>query len=168
MGREIRKVHKTWVHPCDEEGNAIPLHEGPYSKALADWKEQKRQWDLGFVKDWSKDELAWKPKDTDCETFEEWHGEKPVAHDYMPEWEPEDLTHIQMYETCTEGTPISPPMEMPEELARWLADNNASAFGGQGASYEAWLSMCKRGWAPSAIFSSDKGMQSGVEALKDE
>ena len=43
----------------------------------------------------------------------------------------EERTHYQMYETCTEGTPISPVMETPENLARWLADNGASAFGGQ-------------------------------------
>lgn len=163
MGREVRRVHKDWKHPFSESGNNIPLFDGPYSKALVDWKEAKRQWDLGFVRDYSKDG-AWKPKPTDCGSFDEWDGAKPVPHDYMPEWEPEDLTHLQMYETCTEGTPISPVMESPEDLARWLADNNASAFGSQGASYEAWLETIKQGWAASAVFSSSTGMISGVEA----
>jgi len=48
-----------------------------------------------------------------------------------------------MYETCTEGTPISPAFATPEELARWLADNEASAFGGMTASYEGWLRTIK-------------------------
>jgi hypothetical protein len=166
MGREVRRVHKDWRHPFNEKGNEIPLFGRSFSKALADWKEGKRQWDLGFVKDWGKDG-GWKPKPEDAgDSFDEWDGGKPVPHDYMPEWETEDLTHIQMYETCTEGTPISPVMETPEELARWLADNGASAFGSSTASYEAWLSTIKRGWAPSAIASTGTGLRSGVEALE--
>lgn len=164
MGREVRRVHKDWKHPFNERGRKIALHRGPFSKALSDWKEGKRQWDLGFVRDWSKDGVGWGPKDTDCKTFEEWDGGKPQPHDYMPEWEPEELTHIQMYETCSEGTPISPVMEKPKELARWLADNNASAFGSQGASYESWLATIEQGWAVSGVFTPSTGLISGVEA----
>jgi len=46
-----------------------------------------------------------------------------------------------MYETCTEGTPISPVMDSLETLARWLADNGASAFGEMTATYEQWLKI---------------------------
>jgi len=56
-----------------------------------------------------------------------------------------------MYENTSEGTPISPPFETPEELARWLADNNASAFGGMTATYEQWLATCKGLYAPSMV-----------------
>jgi hypothetical protein len=52
----------------------------------------------------------------------------------------------------------------PEELARWLTDTNASAFGGEGASYEGWLRVARGGFAPSAVIADGK-MQSGVEAL---
>jgi hypothetical protein len=56
-----------------------------------------------------------------------------------------------------------------EELARWLADHNASAFGGSTATYEQWLATCKRGWVPSAVSDSVHGFRSGVEAsLRDE
>lgn len=166
MSREVRKVHRTWVHPMDETGREIPLEEGPFSKALSDWKESKRQWDLGFVMDCLKGDWVWKPKDADGLSFDDWVGEKPAPHQYMPEWEPEDLTHIQMYETCTEGTPISPVMETPEELARWLADNGASSFGSSTASYEAWLSTIKRGWAPAGVLISGSGITSGVEWME--
>lgn len=47
----------------------------------------------------------------------------------------------QMYETISEGTPISPPMELPEQLARWLADNNIKASGALAYTYEQWLAM---------------------------
>ncbi|MCK5445108.1 MAG: hypothetical protein KAI73_05745, partial [Rhodospirillaceae bacterium] len=76
-------------------------------------------------------------------------------------------THWQMYETTSEGTPISPPMETPELLARWLADNNASAFAKDTATYEQWLSTIKRGFAPSAIMGDGK-LESGVAALGDK
>lgn len=69
-----------------------------------------------------------------------------------------------MYQTTSEGTPISPVMETPEELAQWLVDNNASAFAKSTASYEAWLRICLGGWAPSMIVDQD-GVKSGVEGL---
>ncbi|MNR40154.1 hypothetical protein D3C85_1584160 [compost metagenome] len=71
-----------------------------------------------------------------------------------------------MYETTSEGSPISPAFETPEQLARWLADNGASAFGGSTASYASWLRVANGGYAPSAVLSS-AGLQSGVEALGD-
>lgn len=67
-----------------------------------------------------------------------------------------------MYETTTEGTPISPSFATKEELARWLADTGASAFGALTASYEEWLAMIERGWAHGLTLTAH-GMRSGVE-----
>ena len=82
----------------------------------------------------------------------------------MPNWPAEQRTHLMMYEDTSEGTPISPAFKTPEELARWLADNNASAFGSDTASYEAWLRVARGGWAPSMVVADGK-VQNGVEAL---
>lgn len=84
---------------------------------------------------------------------------------FMPDWPAEERTHLMMYETTTEGTPISPAFETPEELAQWLAHNGASALGSRTATYEQWLAMAKRGWAPSAIMSARGRLVSGVEAM---
>ena len=46
----------------------------------------------------------------------------------------------------------------------WLVDNESSAFGGSKGTYEGWLRVAKGGFAPSMIM-SDKGIQSGVDAL---
>ncbi len=71
----------------------------------------------------------------------------------------------QMWETCSEGSPISPVFETPELLARWLADNNASAFGDQTASYDHWLGMITScSYAPTMVLSGNKIM-SGVEMV---
>jgi hypothetical protein len=74
----------------------------------------------------------------------------------------ETATHYQMYETCSEGTPISPVCETPEELARWLADNGASAFARMTATYEQWLATIRQGGAPSAVIRNGV-IRSGVE-----
>ena len=85
----------------------------------------------------------------------------------MPTWAKDEATHYMMYETCTEGTPISPAFATPEELAHWLADAGASAFGNQTATYEQWLSTIKRGWAPSAVMLPFIGIVSGVAGWSD-
>ena len=77
----------------------------------------------------------------------------------------------QMWETTSEGSPISPVFETPEELARWLADTGASALGSQTATYDQWLAMIVGpGWALSGMLTVGDGMrlQSGVEALSDD
>ena len=99
-------------------------------------------------------------------SFAEWSGERPVEADYMPDWEEQARTHYQMYETTSEGSPISPVMETPEKLARWLTDNEASSFGNMTASYDAWLRVCGGGYACSAV-AVNGVMQSGVEGLTD-
>ena len=82
----------------------------------------------------------------------------------MPDWPAEQCTHLMMYEDTSEGTPISPAFATPEELARWLTDNGASAFGSSTGSYEGWLRVAKGGWAPSMVATSE-GITSGVDAL---
>ena len=160
MGRDVRRVSKNWNHP-KKNGNYIPLLEG-YAKSLHNWEEGNEKWNLGLVDDYNG---GWKQKDTSDMTFEEWYGEKPIKEDYMPDFPEEQKTHYQMYETCSEGTPISPVMETPEELARWLADNGASAFGDQTATYEDWLHTINSGGAPTFYITKEYGLISGVEAM---
>lgn len=93
-------------------------------------------------------------------------AEKPDPLDYMPDFSDRDPDSLGwcMYETCSEGTPISPVLGSPEGLARWLADNGASAFGDRTATYEQWLNVCRGGWAPSAVAVPGVGLVSGVAA----
>lgn len=73
----------------------------------------------------------------------------------------------QLWETTSEGSPISPPMPTPEALARWLADNDASSFGYQTESYEKWLDLIRGpGWAPSAVMSGGV-FSSGVAGMRE-
>lgn len=140
MGREIRRVPANWEHPRDDRGGYIPLHEG-YAVRVAEF--EKMQAEKGI------------------QEAIEYYG-CPDKNDFMPDWADSEKTHLMMYETCSEGTPISPAFATPEELARWLADTGASSFGSMTATYEQWLATCRRGWAVSAVMDS-KGFRSGVE-----
>ena len=102
----------------------------------------------------------------------DWAHPKGINEDYLPLLEEEmpnfrTPSHYQMYETCSEGTPISPVMASPEELAQWLFENRASAFAGQTASYEDWLSVCKGRIAVSGVIVGNKVI-SGVEYQNED
>ena len=70
-------------------------------------------------------------------------GYVPLSKLDMPTYLGGKAVSVQMYETESVGTPISPAMDSPEQLARWLAQNKVPAFGKQETSYEAWLMVCR-------------------------
>ena len=155
MGREVRRVPKGWQHPttnCNGREELQPMRDKDFVTAAAEWK-------AGFE--------AWKTApESDCEYWE-WVGNPPDREHYRPALTDEERTQLMMYEDATEGTPISPGFDTPEELAKWLADNNASAFGKETASYDSWLRVCQGGCVPSMVIDA-KGIRSGVEAMADE
>ena len=164
MSRKVRRVPANWEHPkyrheYTGEMRFQPKYDSGFTEAFAEWlkefdriragnltEDERGYWPLGLA-DWLKDE-----------------GTPPDPAYYMPEWSAEERTHFMMYEDTSEGTPISPAFATPEELARWCADNGASAFGRSTASYDAWLRIARGGFAPSMIMTNGV-MQSGVEAL---
>ena len=165
MSREVRRVPPNWEHPKNERGHLIPLFNGSFSKRAARWDEEAAQWEKGFHCSFVDDK--WKPKTADMTgTFADWDGKRPDEKDYMPDWSDTERTHYQMYESTTEGTPISPVMESPEVLARWLADNKASAGPYATATYGQWLAMIKAGSSSSFVLNRGTGeITSGVEEV---
>ncbi len=89
--------------------------------------------------------------------------EEKAAAEAWTSTEPPEGNGWQMWETTSEGSPISPVFATPQQLARWLADSGASAFGHDTATYEEWLAMIGDGWAISAV-SVGGEMMSGVAA----
>lgn len=163
MGRSVRMVPADWEHPKDGNGNFIPLHSRSFDEAEREWNEGHAKWQEGLRDDWNG---GWKAIEPEYQgmSFTEWHGERPNPDHHMPSFTDDQRTHLMMYEDTSEGTPISPAFATPEELARWLADNGASAFGRNTAAYERWLPVCKGGWAPSMVVENGR-MMSGVEAM---
>jgi len=175
MGREVRMVPADYVHPVYSEeetwehprlrGRFKPLFYATpekFAETVAQYKLQKAQWKKGYTLDWVSGDFVPKSVEESCATFSEWYGEPPQASDYMliPK---EQQTHYMMFETVTEGTPISPVFPTAEALAKWLAETGANAGAYSTATYEQWLNVCKGGYAPSMIIANGKIM-SGVEA----
>lgn len=167
MGREVRMVPPGWNHPTEyvrglrgKELRYVPLFGGSYKQAAAEHAAEKAKWERGEFPDYASEESR-------KLTYEEWNGQAPKREDYMPEFEEGTATLLMMYENTSEGTPISPAFATPEELAHWLADNGASAFGEMTATYEQWLATC-RGSCASSMVAVGGQLMSGVQATSLE
>lgn len=90
----------------------------------------------------------------------------PEAKKTYEEWqeiEPPTGEGFQMWETVSEGSPISPVFATPEELSKYLSEAGESD-----ANYNQWLAMIRGpGWAMSAVSSPERGFQTGVQAVGD-
>lgn len=164
MGREVRRVPADWEHPRNPDGYYMPLFDETYESVAEEWVKGCVSWNAGDHPDQKKYEET-----KDYQFYWDWAGTPPDKKYYRPDWPEIDRTHIQMYENTSEGTPISPVMDDPKKLARWLADNEASAFVNTTATYEQWLSMIEARSVVSAVATVSPGgkvhMQSGVAAV---
>jgi len=73
------------------------------------------------------------------------------VHDRCCEFDPPTGKGYQVWETCSEGSPISPVFDTPEALAGYAVEN-CTVFGQMKGSYDEWLA-----WANG---SSDIGVGS--------
>jgi hypothetical protein len=157
MGREIRRVPADWEHPKNAQGRCQPMFDESFRGACERWKRRYADWEADKRPDYFDASVH----EEDLQ-FWEWAGGPPDRKYYRPDWAEESRTHFQFYETVSEGTPLSPPMESEESLAAWLAENNPSARGRK-LSYREWLAMVKQGYAPSFILAGGR-LMTGVEA----
>lgn len=73
---------------------------------------------------------------------EDYPGQRAEA-DAWERSEPPTGDGWQMWETTSEGSPMSPVHDTPEALADWLAETGASVFGGKTTTRERWLSIIR-------------------------
>lgn len=169
-------VPANWKHPkrkSEYSGETVyvPLLEpalgGGYSADAQEWDEAWEMWQKGLSRAYGGGP-SWVPVDPEYShmRYTEYSGPRPSPDDYMPNWPAEERTHFMMYETTSEGTPISPAFATAEELAEWLAATNASSFGSMTATYDQWLSTIKRGSAISVVMAGGQ-LVSGVEGLHE-
>lgn len=174
MGREIRKVPAGWEHPRDVLGNHRPLRDRCYRVALQNWEQEKAIFDAigpsilkSILKHDASSELheeeveyqgkkyiVYKDEKAAGISFEEWHGSKPDPDYYRPDWTEEERTHFQMYETVTEGTPLSPVFASLAQLEDWLVTIGTSWDGPM--SRDVARNFCANGWAPTFVVSDSK------------
>lgn len=150
MGREIRRVQAGWEHPKDERGRYRPLYDCAYATEAQEWLDNANAWARGEHEDQKKG------YGKTCRFYWEYAGTPPNEDYYRPAWTDEERTHVQMYETVSEGTPVSPVFASREALADWLVT--------QGHSRDAADAFAKGGWAPSFFIAGGK-LAANVDAL---
>ena len=177
MGREIRRVPPNWEHPRRETCEHLPRHEPlcfqpmyerDFLSTKKDWIEGLLQWEAGTHRD-----------KNDCDEWWDWEGEPPNKAYYVP-YTDKETSWYQLYETVSEGTPVSPAFETTEELINYLAENGdywdqlRRKEGGilAGESKPWGLERAKAfvesgGWAMSFMVSPGKGIQRGVDYVAD-
>ena len=134
MGREIRHVIPNWEHPrqrcehspwaggCDDAkangGMCLrPLYDRDFDSAAQEWIAGLMAWELGEDPDRAK------YGDGETRYYWEWSGSPPEREYYRPKWTPEEATWFQVYETVSEGTPVTPPFATKEELVDYLVEH---------------------------------------------
>jgi len=111
MGREIRCVPPEWKHPIDENGSYKPLFRFDFDVDLNYWLAAYNLW-----KDGNHPEQK---KIHNIHDFVDYEGSPPDPLDYAL-YRKEDCSWFQVYETISEGTPVTPPFETKEQLIDYL------------------------------------------------
>lgn len=172
MGREIRKVPSNWQHPRtmrrNGQGGYQPMHDRAFAPAMREWIAGWEAWERGERPDYCDEESRNLP-------YWEWSGAPPDPEYYRPDWKPEQMTWFQLYETVSEGTPVTPPFATQQELVDYLVehgdfwDQQRRAEGRSVMRCTPWpreeaeAFVFGAGWAPSLVMAGGK-LMSGTEA----
>jgi hypothetical protein len=79
-------------------------------------------------------------------------------------WEPTDPPEgegWQLWETTSEGSPMSPVFAAPEELAGWMSAPERDKH--NWVPFDTAMEFIKAGWAPSLMVTPETGVVTGVE-----
>lgn len=148
MGREIRMVPANWEHPTTLRHWGREDYQPMYDERFED---AAREWKAGFA--------AHNPDDHEGQEFWEYHGSPPEREYYRP-WKDEEAIWFQVWETVSEGTPVTPPFSTREELIEYLVSkgdfwSQKDVERGDAPrsqwSRQAATSFVNAGWAPSMM-----------------
>ena len=158
MGREIRRVPIHWQHPRKPDGDYQPLYDEDYETAARLWLMECVRWEYHWL------EHGCGPEGCDTRYYWDWEGSSPEDTYYRPAWQPGTKMGFQMYETVTEGTPLSPVFPSKQLLADWLCTHTDWCGDGPRTREQAEM-FVKDEWAPSAmIFPREGQIIPGIEA----
>jgi hypothetical protein len=191
MGLNVRKVPADWQHPKESARPVSP--GGPRERMAYDpgagyhwqplhdesWRRARWRWTWEWLKHHALKPLAYAAamfalidptkykglaRYFRTSSFEEWWGGSPEPRDYRPWWRKRGRTHLQLYETVTEGTPLSPPMPCEESLARWLSEADGRIWcGANDMSFEDWMRFLGRGGSAMSMVISGGKTYTGIE-----
>lgn len=164
MGREIRRVIPNWGHPKNEHGRYQPMYDQVASESFAEWLEVFEEFKIKKLHEVAE-KYGYDINDP-YSAYCDYYGSAPDHKYYRPKWDETQATWWQLYETVSEGTPLSPPFETQDELIDYLVKN------GDFWDQKSWSREVAEkfvngpGWAPSFVISNGE-IKSGVEAVAD-
>ncbi len=149
MGREIRKVPPNWEHPKTDrysDDSYQPMYDRTFATEATEWKAAFAKWEAGE----RPEHCTGHYRDVE---YWEWDQAPPDRSYYRP-YSDEEATWFQVYETVSEGTPVTPPFATKEELVDYLATHGD--FWDQKRGHGPWdranaEKFVGVGWAPSLI-----------------
>ena len=152
MGREIRRVPPNWEHPKDEKGEYLSMYDEEYETVANEWFNDCIAWFNGTHKDIINDPDLKK----EYPFYWEYEGDPPDRNYYRPKFT-EDPTWFQVYQTVSEGSPVTPPFATKEELVEYLVQNGD--FWDQKRRHGGWNRenaerFVGSEWAPSLMFNT--------------
>ncbi len=102
----------------------VPKYNRDADSAFAQWQKEYAEWLAGehdrVIAEYGEADY---PKDQPYASFCRWHGPPPDPKRYLPKWSDEEMTWYQVYETVSEGTPVTPPFATREELVEYLVEH---------------------------------------------
>jgi len=146
-----------------------PLYDQAFAPAMREWIAGWDAWERGERPDYCDEESSALP-------YWEYEGAPPNPAYYRPDWKPEEMTWWQVYETVSEGTPVTPAFATQRELVEYLVEHGDlwdQKRRKEGCSVmrctpwprdEAEAFVFGSGWAPSMIVADGKIM-GGVEGM---
>lgn len=147
MGREVREVPADWQHPVKWEPGKHWPNISPYAEPKFIPLRDLDEWSTGEYREESIVDIM-EEEGLTREEAEVQHDASVVDYGDRPR------THVQMYETVSEGVPVSPVFATRSELATWLVEMFAMDPGVADRFVDA-------GNAPSMIVTS-RGLQNGI------
>ncbi len=154
-------VPPNWQHPTNDRGHLQPMHNERFEDRFARWLADFDRIRGGNLTDLERECYPMHP-------LAEWLCDEGQPHDpaYYRPWRDEEATWFQVWETVTEGTPVTPAFATREELVDHLVEHgdrpNALAHQRSGYSREVAEAFVKAGWAPSMVMLGNK-TASGIE-----
>lgn len=119
MGREIRRVPPNWEHPKKEFNRLV---RGTF-KTVMDYQSMYDQPFAPAMEEWYAEWKAHKPEDHEGLQYWEWNGGPPDPAFYRPDWPEGSATWFQVYQTVSEGSPVTPPFATQPDLVDYLVKN---------------------------------------------
>jgi len=168
MSRELVRVPPNYEHPriIVERWNGPrwvmkpTFHHTSYEDALSEFEEKKARVGRGEL---DKYEECYRGK-TSEETIANWLEDHSAPEkDWYRNWKVEDATWFQLWQTVTEGGPVSPAFETKEELVEYLV-RYGDEFYDEEPRIRPWARdyatdfIMGVGWKPSGAFIKQDGV----------